>query len=299
MRFRLIKDYIQNETRPIEKAIFSYYFNDGNKSDIATALTLFQNSDGGFGKSIEPDYRLEESSPLATSIGLRYLSSIDNLGSAQEMIGKAVECLENTFNKDRNGWYSVPKSVNDYPHAPWWTYKDDIGMTVIDYSWGNPSAELIGYLYKYKEYLKYLDVEALVTYAIDYFNNRTSFDSEHEVYCYIHMYNNLDEEKAAKLEDKLREAITQLICLDESEWINYVPMPIKFIEFNSDNFFGITHKEIDKNLDYIVNMLEESNKILPNWKWDNYEDEWKVAKEEWCGTLTLEALLKLKKFNRL
>ncbi|MFT5872458.1 MAG: hypothetical protein ACI8WT_001389 [Clostridium sp.] len=263
------------------------------------SLEKFQNSDGGFGKGIEPDFKLIHSSPMATSIGLRYLSKLDNSDKAQNMIAKAVEYLESTFDTNRNGWYSVSSNVNSYPHAPWWEFRNDINMTIIDYSWGNPTAELIGYLYKYKEYLNKLDIYSLRSYAITNLNKRTEFNSEHEIICYIHMYNAIDEEFSSQLVDKLKLAVSQLVNINQSEWINYVPTPLKFINFNSKNFFGIECKFIDQNLDYLVDRLEEDGKILTSWQWDRYLEEWEIAKIEWMGILTLDALLSLYKFNRI
>ncbi|GAI31782.1 unnamed protein product, partial [marine sediment metagenome] len=34
-------------------------------------------------------------------------------------------------------------------------------------------------------------------------------------------------------------------------------------------------------------------------QWDKYLEEWEIAKIEWMGILTLEALLSLLKFNRI
>ncbi|MCB2361689.1 hypothetical protein, partial [Clostridium estertheticum] len=83
------------------------------------------------------------------------------------------------------------------------------------------------------------------------------------------------------------------------EWINYVPTPLKFINLDSKNFFGIEGKFIDQNLDYLLDRLEEDGKILPTWQWDKYLEEWEIAKIEWMGILTLEALLSLLKFRRI
>jgi len=53
----------------------------------------------------------------------------------------------------------------------------------------------------------------------------------------------------------LKLAVSQLVNINESEWINYVPTPLKFIEIDSKNFFGIERKFIDQNLDYLVDRL--------------------------------------------
>ncbi|MCB2362570.1 hypothetical protein, partial [Clostridium estertheticum] len=235
----------------MEKSIFNYYFNDSSGDDILDSLEAFQNTDGGFGKGIEPDFKLIKSSPMATSIGLRYLSKLDNSDRAQNMIAKAIEFLETTFDSNRNGWYSVPSIVNNYPHAPWWEFRNDINMTVIDYSWGNPTAELIGYVFKYKKYLNNLDIYSLINYAITNLNKRTEFNSEHEIISYIHMYNTLDEEFSSQIVDTLKLAVSKLVNIHQFEWINYVPTPLKFINLDSKNFFGIEGKFIDQNLDYL------------------------------------------------
>lgn len=297
--FEQLNSYMDTDARPLEKSIFNYYFNESSGDDILDSLVAFQNTDGGFGKGIEPDFKLIKSSPMATSIGLRYLSKLDNSDRAQNMIAKAVEYLETTFDSNRNGWYSVPSIVNNYPHAPWWEFRNDINMTVIDYSWGNPTAELIGYVYKYKKYLNNLDIYSLRNYAITNLNKRTEFNSEHEIISYIHMYNVLDEEFSSQIVDTLKLAVSKLVNINQSEWINYVPTPLKFINLDSKNFFGIECKFIDQNLDYLIDRLEEDGKLLPTWQWDKYLEEWKIAKIEWMGILTLEALLSLLKFNRI
>lgn len=294
-----LNTYMNKEARPLERAIFNYYFNDSSDNDILDSLESFQNSDGGFGRGLEPDFKLMESSPMATSIGLRHLSRLGNSDRAEKIIARAIKYLEKTFDINRKGWYSVPSDVNKYPHAPWWEFKEDINMTVIDYSWGNPTAELIGYLYKYKEYVNDLDVYALINYAITNLKGRKEFKSEHEIYCYIHMYNALDKEFSHQIEDVLKLAISQLINTNQSEWVNYVPTPLKFINIESENYFGIEEKFIDENLDYLVDTLEKQGKRLPTWQWGQYLEQWEISKNEWIGILTLEALLSLRKFSRI
>lgn len=294
-----LNTYMNKEARPLERAIFNYYFNDSSDNDILDSLEAFQNSDGGFGRGLEPDFKLMESSPMATSIGLRHLSRLGNSDRAEKIIAKAIKYLEKTFDVNRKGWYSVPSDVNKYPHAPWWEFKEDINMTVIDYSWGNPTAELIGYLYKYKEYVNDLDVYALINYAITNLKGRKEFKSEHEIYCYIHMYNALDKEFSNQIEDVLKLAISQLMNTNKSEWESYAPTPLKFINIESENYFGIEEKFIDENLDYLVDTLEKQGKMLPTWQWDQYLEQWETSKIEWVGILTLETLLSLRKFSRI
>jgi len=113
------------------------------------------------------------------------------------------------------------------------------------------------------------------------------------------MYNALDKEFSGQIENTLRLAVSQLVNTNQSEWMNYVPSPLRFIYKKSNNFFGIDDEFIDLNLDYLLDKLEVEEKIFPTWQWGKYPAEWEIAKSEWMGILTLEGLLSLMKFNRI
>lgn len=293
-----ISSFMNNSARTLEKALFEHYFINANDSAILSSLEKFQNTDGGFGNGIEPDFQLPSSSPMATSIGLKYLSMLPDSDEKNNRISAAIHYLENIFDSERKGWFSVSKEVNNYPHAPWWDFKPDINMTVIDYSWGNPTAELSGYLNQNKPFIKKLDIDDLTNRAVQYFKSLTDF-TEHEVYCFIRMHNSVDKKIATQLSDTLKIAVSQLVKTEESEWEKYVPTPLNFIEFDSTNYFDIEQDIIDKNLNYLIDKLESDGKISPTWQWDKYADEWEIAKTEWTAILTLQALLSLLKFNRI
>ena len=113
------------------------------------------------------------------------------------------------------------------------------------------------------------------------------------------MYNTIDKVYASKIEPTLHLAINKLINVDQSNWTNYVPTPLRFIEIDSKNYFGIEDKHIEQNLDYLLTSLQENGMILPTWEWGNCLDAWNKAKKEWTGVLTLDAMLLLSKFERI
>ncbi|MFO8059217.1 MAG: hypothetical protein R6U70_00965 [Bacillota bacterium] len=78
--------------------------------------------------------------------------------------------LESSYDRRRNGWYAVCRAVNSHPHAPWWHFDDEKGMIVIDQNWGNPTAELTGYLYRYRSHVRELDLGAILKCAVDHIN---------------------------------------------------------------------------------------------------------------------------------
>lgn len=297
--FKEASEFIKEEGRLLEKAVFTYRFEKPNEYGIIDELKKFQNEDGGFGNALEPDFRLSYSSPMATSVALQHLITVAHKEEARSMIKAAVEYLEDKYDEKRHGWYAVPKSVNDYPHTPWWEYNDKTGRSVIDENWGNPSAELIGYLYKYRIFLKKLNADNLVDYAINYFNNLNKTESFHEVYCFIRLHKALPADKSAVLEQKIKEAVDELVCRDSSKWKdNYVAKPLDFV-FDRGNKYGISDELIDLNLDFLVDTLERDKIILPSWGDSFYTSGLKPAWKEWIGVGTLKALIVLDKFNRI
>ena len=283
-------EYIKKNCRPLEKARFGYLFEGNNiPGAIVEELKKFQNPDGGFGHSLESDFLLPDSSPMATTIAFQFLEEISDPND--EVIEKAVKYLEKCFVKDRQGWFTVPKQVNNYPHAVWWHWDGVKKQTVIDDSWGNPTAEIIGYLNKYKKFITTLDLDVLTENTISYWENRREFSSEHEVYCFIRLYNHLPLDKAKRLEKKIKEATEKLVCLDYKKWNTYVPQPLQFENFAKSG--------IEKNLDYLVTTIGENGVWSPNWIWHQYEDVWLEQKIKWEGVLTIHNLGILKRHNRI
>ncbi|MCF8008478.1 MAG: hypothetical protein K9K32_01820 [Halanaerobiales bacterium] len=295
----LAKQYIAENSRLLEKRLFDYHFKDSNTQSVLFALKLYQNKDGGFGQGIEPDFRLPDSSPMATSIGLRILDELKEIEQVKEMKKKAAIYLESTYNKKRTGWYSVSDIVNEYPHTPWWNFDQKEKRTVIDKNWGNPTAELIAYLYKNRKYLKKLDIDYLVDYAVSYINDKNKFNSKNEVFCFIKLYNSLSEREQEKIKDSLSEAVAQVIEYDENKWQDYVGLPLHFVKRPKNYKFKIKEEKIQANLDLYLKLIKENTVIKPPWEKDFYKDGLKIAYEEWKGVLTLDTLKVLNNFNRV
>ncbi|MDZ7794829.1 MAG: hypothetical protein U5P10_14405 [Spirochaetia bacterium] len=130
--------YIAAECAPINLARFDLHFGGGNPTEVIDsvkdALKAYQNPDGGFGRGLEPDFLLPDSSPMATTIAFQIIEELEGraLGEAvgfetvdseapsacNPMITKAVHYLEQSYVDERDGWYAVGPAINDHPHAP-------------------------------------------------------------------------------------------------------------------------------------------------------------------------------------
>src|SRR6056297_3528721 len=292
---------IMQNGRALERAIVNLSFFNGSPDEVVKALAEYQNEDGGFGGAIELDFTLPLSSPMATSVGLRTISDHCRPVLPVDMIRKAFEYLKATFNESEQRWFSVPQQVNDFPHAPWWHFRADINMTVIDYSWGNPTAELIGYLLEFRDMAQGLDGDGLNRLALEKLEAKEAFQSEHEIYCYIPLYERqVDQSLKARYEKKIKEAVQQLMCKDPDKWFSeYLPKPLDFVKDSGSERFGISEDLLKGHLDGIIDSLEQKGEISPTWEWGQYEDSWKESKKRWKAELTKRALLQLQSFGRI
>jgi hypothetical protein len=226
---------------------------------------------------------------------------IEETKDTKNIIKSAFKYLEDTFNEKRNGWYALTKEVNNHPHAPWWHYDKEKDMTIIDKNWGNPSAEILAYLYKYKEYLNEIGINCLIEYAIQYIENKTEFESENELFCYIKLFEVLPDELKSKLKKRISYGISQVIEYDRGKWGEYVPLPLDFVPSPEKERFGVKSYKIDENLDYYIQLIEgaEGGLINPPWGDSLYQGSLTPAYNEWKGVLTLKILKRLDNYNRI
>lgn len=291
--YQVVKQFIEKEARSLEVAQLHK-----DEQAMIDALKSYQNDDGGFGHGLESDIRLPHSSAIATSVALQHLEPLDEHKEAEQMIQRAIHYLEQTFDQERQGWFAVPKEVNDYPHAFWWSVHEN-GQSWIDENWGNPSAELIGYLLKYSSFAEQLDINELVDQSLAYFQNLETFESEHELYCYHRFFTMHPSFYNDSLQAQMRKAVQQTVVTDKEKWSNYVPFPLKFKPSPGEVEVGIKAEDVDANLDYFVDLLEKEKQVTPPWSWNRDEDVWPVAKQEWTGVLTLEVLAYLQNWGRI
>lgn len=71
-----VRVWMHRNARPLELAVWKYFFENGPKEEIASALAFYQNEDGGFGNCVEPDCWNGESSPYATMTVIGLLRQI-------------------------------------------------------------------------------------------------------------------------------------------------------------------------------------------------------------------------------
>lgn len=294
-RLNAIQSYLERHALALDVALYAFYFLDGSAQNVLKKLAAYQNKDGGFCGSLEHDARLPQSTAIATWTGLRILHEI-GADKHNPLMRRALTYLVNSYDPQRKGWPIVCRQVDDYPHAPWWTYK----TAMASFGWGNPSAELLGFLIKYGDAKNAGLVKTLQDTALTRLKELDESADFHEVLTFKGLYalagNNLQKQLYTPIERLIKVSAT----LDTERWKTYSAPPLLFVNSPNDPFIKLFHKDILKsNLNFLVQSLAGDH-WEPNWDWQGaYPKAWQEAKREWAGQMTVKNLVLLKNFGMI
>ncbi|WP_252504628.1 hypothetical protein [Sporosarcina sp. Marseille-Q4943] len=281
-------DFLKSKARPLEKALFEFEFEDGSREQVLEELNVFQNEDGGFGNGLEPDFRCEASSALATTIGLQHLIRI-GADESEPMVQRAIQYVLDTFAEEKMGWEIVPKEVETAPRAIWWNYGGD-------WPWGNPSGEMTGLLHHYKGLVPEEFLEKLTAHAVAYINEEATNDF-HELQCLVKLMRELPKEEAEKISARVREIAHHCVTTDPDKWHGYCLLPLQVASSPTSFLYEDFKGSIPANIQHLASNQANDGSWKPTWAWGRYEDFWETAKKEWSGVLTLDNLRVLKAFE--
>lgn len=88
------KQFVLQNARPIDLAVYKYFFENGSNKTVIEELLKYQNEDGGFGNGLQPDYWNPNSSPIATNDAIITLFRVDALTPDSEIVNGIVRYLE-------------------------------------------------------------------------------------------------------------------------------------------------------------------------------------------------------------
>jgi hypothetical protein len=294
------RQFLFEQGRPLERALYGYYFGESSLENILSELVAYQNPDGGCGYALEPDVRLPGSSVLATTIAFQILREL-RVGAGHPLVQGAIRYLLDTYEARHGAWPIVPEGVNRAPRAPWWGYGGD------EPSWwegclNNPRPEVVGYLYDYallvpREFLA--DLFEAVIARLDVVAETMEM---HDLLCYARFARSraLPEDTRARVLGTLSSAVDRLVAREPADWDTYGLKPLTLVDSPDSPFAGMLADEVARNLDYEIERQGEDGAWAPNWSWgDAYPEAWQDAKREWSGVITLETLRRLQSFGRL
>ncbi len=305
---KIYEKFLYNRGRDIEIAKFNYHFNNGSREDVATALSIYQNRDGGFGHGLEPDSLNPYSSPLQTSEALKVLRHIgyddSNLeGISEHLVYRALHYIYYYCVVDGKINPNV-LSNNDYPHAKWWEYDENFFET-----WKyNPTAILVAMtLHFTKENDKYYNKAYELVPAIieSFLAEENEGVDKHYLVNLISLYEvitrkNIFGEYHDQLKENINQRIEYLMDKDENKWNEEdSTQPLEVLKL--EEFINTKERRdlVQQNLDYLFDNRDDHGLFKITWNWNNDYEEFELQKIKWLGVLLVDNLVAFKYFNRI
>lgn len=285
--------YISENARPLELAVYRYFFEDGSNQAVIDELSKFQNADGGFGHALEPDFFNPNSSPIATNDAIITLSRVNALDKDSDMVKGIARYLEShdSFDENKKRWLFAIDSNKDYPHAIWWEKKGD-GISKF-----NPSISLAAFMVCYGNRTSLH--EEIIKEGFEYLENGEEISGD-DVNCCLLAYELLTSNSINNIvnmdtfKNLQFKAIENCICKDTEKYgVEYVPMPStifsgRYMEFITSEIKPLIFAEKD----ILGKLQKEDDGFDITWKWYTpYSDEYEQARNWWRPRITIEKLL--------
>lgn len=290
------KHYIETNARKLDRALFEFEFNYGSPQKVLDILKTYQNKDGGFGKALEPDIRMNESSVLATTVALQYVNEL-NISKPDKMIEQAIYYLVNEmkhFSEElpiKNFWYNVSVVQNQSPHAPWWDILELKPPLIED--WPNPSVEVINYLLKYSQFVPQSLIDELMSDLQNYLKLKPKLEGfvYYKFLCFKRLIPNVPTEIQKEIFTMIDNTFQNTNLLEEH---NFEEIKIQWlITEKSSYLFQNYYEKIVELIENEVNRLGDDGGSHPKWKWGESE-LWNHVEQEWTGKCTNRLLMTLK-----
>lgn len=304
--FSVIRNWIYRNARALELSLWQYHFENGSKDAVLRNLAFYQNSDGGFGNTLEPDNWNPNSTPYTTTYAMNILEGIDFTDTEHPIMCGIIKFLESDKCSFENGWlFSIP-SNNDYAHAPWWTYDEQANQTE---SIGT-TAEIVSFIFKYVNRETELYQRA-VKIAQNIINKITSIENYGDMgihgYCVLAdtiKQTGLDNIISSKpLMDNIHKLVYDSIERDTSKWLYYGVRPSNYISSPSSDYYHSNMEIVQAELDYLIDTRPQDGVWGITWSWfennEKYLKEFAISENWWKAAKAIEKLIFLRNFNRI
>lgn len=294
-QFRKLDDWMQQHARPYDRAKWNFLFHNGSKNAIVEEMLKYQNADGGMGHGFESDIRspLSAAIPTAEAIFQTYEYGLD---CTAPWFGKLLSYFENTISDIPAYWEACPKEAMNDPHAPWWNYSPCTTFTP------NPCAAVASAFICYgTERQKNIGLKI----AKDCFNLFLSHDfcGDHDTLNMIALVEQLKAIRSPLITEEIiiaaKRRISENICFDENKWEEYYFQPLDFISSPESIWYDTASQEIEKNIEYWIDHLNEQGVWTPNFSWGQDSDVSRQATKNWTGYITVKRAKILRNFNRI
>lgn len=308
--FRRARRFVFKNARPIDLARWQYHFENGSRDAVLDALANYQNTDGGFGYGLEPDFWNPHSSPVQTYEATEILWELgmDSSDAEHPIIQGILDYLSDCKDFDGDYWAHTIETNNRYPHADWWHFPhsswwEDNAANRFAYDC-NPTAGLVGFILYFEDPdTDFYDLAKEM--ASDMIKQFFLIEECHDMYvvsCFARLYDYLLEAGLADefpmeqfgrhLRQVVKSTITQDVNLYITMWGVNICRPSVFIQSAESMYYKDNKKIADFELEFIAKTQLRDGSWEVTWDWGkNYPAAWGVAKNWWKTRIVIENLL--------
>jgi hypothetical protein len=278
-------NFIWENARLLERAIFAYHILDGSPDRILDALRTYQNEDGGFGHALEPDLRAPDSQPLFVEFALRTLYEC-NL-RAPDMANGACEFLSRHADLGKGISLAFP-SFKSYPHP---SHMDNPAVE-------QPSMERLAGLVGLLRWQGIIHpwLQGAVEVCVDYIFG-SSFTDTHTIlnaFCLVEALapeRNVDHLFSRLSDDLFKSSFFRL----DVPIISYGLTPLTFAPMPNSYCRSIfTDAQIEAHLADLEKQQHEDGGWPIHW-----EPPAGASRQEWRAQRTVAALISLRAYGRI
>ncbi|QKE76103.1 hypothetical protein HPK19_25205 (plasmid) [Arthrobacter citreus] len=265
------RDYLMNNGRNLERELYKFHFENGSKKSVIDELGKFQGENGGF-KNLGEGDRIKVNA-MDTNMAFQILHEI-KASSREKIVQNGIKYIVNSYDYELKYWHPNPSAA---PIEPF----------MLNDKWANPCAELIGYLYEYKELVPYqflLDVTEIAMKKLHLLNK----DGWFATLCFLRLAEQVNTSDREKILDKVRSLILQIIDTRQEVWSNeYCAKPFWYAPSPQSPIYSLIKKHVIACLENEIITQDIKGNFILNW-------EAGLGEKEWKSIVTMEILRTLK-----
>src|ERR1700761_9198331 len=242
--------FIRTTGRPLDRARFSFHFENGTRESVLAELAKYQNADGGFQSLLESDTRWTGSSGLGAMKALRIF---DEVGAppSDPRVQALLKYLVSTFDPKTGGWHALPLAANGAPHAAWWEVQQASGRSEVE-SPVFPTAAIAGYLRAYSALLPAGFLDRVTASCLQYLKDAAVKMARPDVESLSVLVERLPVADRAAALAKLKATLAEETVTDPAKWTEYSIQPLTFVQSPASPLFSGYGAAVNANLDYLI-----------------------------------------------
>lgn len=295
-----ISNWMHRNARELDLKIWNCLFEDGTALEVADAMMVYQNEDGGFGHGIDPDNWNTNSMPYATLYAIDALDLV-KFYDMDHPVYQGIRKYLNSTGPDK--WIFTLPTNADHPHASFYNYSEQ-------YNKLESTGVIIALSAFVIKYASDLSVFETVMKGLDSFITKLQENDLGDMgpSGYIKLIDAIEEKGIkgydyAQLHQRLITVVNQVMQKDEKQWERYGYRPSDFIKTKDSVFLSGNEEIVEKECDFLIRTLPINDVWPVSWCWfDNaklYPKEEIISLHMAKARKSIEKILFLKEFNHV